>query len=65
MKAIGKLRGCDKFGAQVSLNFKGETEYRTVCGGLFSLALRVLILAFFCMQLVAVIEFSDPDIVSY
>ena len=65
MKVIKGVRSCDQFGAQVSLNFKGETEYRTVCGGFFSLALRILILAFFCMQLAAVIQFSDPDIVSY
>ena len=65
MKLLSSLRGCDQFGAQVSLNFKGETEYRTVCGGFFSLALRGLILAFFCMQLAAVIQFGDPNIVSY
>ena len=65
MKVLEKVRGCDQFGAQINLNFKGETEYRTMCGGFFSLALRILILAFFCMQLASVIEYTDPDIVSY
>ena len=65
MKILDKVRGCDQFGATVNLNFKGETEYKTLCGGCFSLALRVLILAFFCMQLAAVIQYDDPNILSY
>ena len=62
---IDKVRSCDQFGATVNLNFKGETEYKTMCGGCFSLALRMLILAFFCMQLAAVIQYDDPKILSY
>ena len=65
MKIIEKVRGCDVNGARVSLNFKGETEHKTLCGGFASLLLKALILGFFCMQSIAVWHFNDPIISSY
>ena len=62
---LNKVRSLDDFGASISLNFKGDPEIKTLCGGIVSLVLRILIIAFFCMQTLAVFEYSDPVISSY
>ena len=65
MKVLEKVRNCDANGATVNLNFKGDTEHKTLCGGLASLLLKALILGFFCMQSIAIWHFKDPTISSY
>ena len=65
MKVFKKLRGCDVNGATVDLNFKGDTEHKTLCGGIASIILKALILGFFCMQSIAVWNYNDPIISSY
>ena len=63
---IGKnIRGCDKFGAHVNLMHEGESSSGMLCGGVASLSLGILILAYFCMRLLAVTQFDDPVINSY
>ena len=34
-----KVRGCDKFGAPVSLGYEGSSEYKTLGGGIVTLSL--------------------------
>ena len=65
MKVFEKVRDCDVNGATVNLNFKGDTEHKTFCGGLASLLLKSLILGFFCIQSIAVWHYNDPTISSY
>ena len=59
------VRACDKFGTQVQLNLKGDTEYKTVPGGIASMSLNLLILAFLCIRLTAVLTHDDPQISIY
>ena len=59
------MRRCDKFGAPVQLNYAGQTTSGTLGGGLVSVCLKTLILAFFCMRLVALTGFQDPAISSH
>ena len=49
----------------MSLKYKGDAEHKMLCGGCVTISLRVLILAFFVMQLLAVANFDDPQISSY
>ena len=65
MKISKKFRGCDKFGAQVHLNYKGQTESGTVGGGIATVCLSTLILAYFCIRMLDVTTFADPVISSY
>ena len=44
---------------------KGKTERGTLCGGVASLCLSGLILAYFCMKALDVASFSDLAINSY
>ena len=37
----------------------------TICGGVTSLALKILILAYFCMRTIHVINYEDLTITSY
>ena len=60
-----KIRDCDKFGARVELLFDGNASTGTQCGGIISLLLNCLILAYLGIRFLAVVEFSDPTISSF
>ena len=55
-----KLRGCDMFGATIGLNVAGESTFKTLPGGVVSLILRILVLSYFCLQVIALISYEDP-----
>ena len=59
------IRGFDASGARLGLNFKGESEFKTTCGGFLTLCLQILSLAYFAMRLIVVIEYDDANIGSY
>ena len=65
MTLTSQLHKCDQFGAKINLNYGGEASYKTVGGGAASLILRVLILTYFTMQLIAVVQHKDPQINTY
>ena len=65
MSLQNKLRSCDVFGVPVSLKLDGSTNFTTSCGGIISILLKILITAYFCMQLLALVNYSDPSISSY
>ena len=44
---------------------EGETNRGTMCGGVASVCLSGLILAYFCMRALDVASFKDPAIVNY
>ena len=41
-----KVRGCDQFGASVSLNYAGETKFRTLGGGIASFVIKTVALIY-------------------
>ena len=59
------IRSLDMFGVPISLKMNGETTFATTGGGLLSMALRVFFMSFFLMQLIAVLEYTDPQISSF
>ena len=65
MTLIKNLRGCDQFGASISLTHEGRTSSGTPFGGLISICLECLISAYFIMRILAVFNYQDPAITSY
>ena len=60
-----KIRGCDAFGAPITLKLNSEDSFKTFGGGLVSILLRLLTLIYFTMKLLAVFTYKDPTINSY
>ena len=60
-----KVRECDKFGAQVQFMHKGNTQIGTLCGGLVSICLVSLTLAYFCISMADIARYADPNVSSY
>ena len=58
-------RDQDQFGAVIGLKLQGKSTLKTLGGGLCSLSLKIITIAFFCMQLAAVVSYQDPQISSY
>ena len=65
MSCRSELRKCDMLGAPITLKSGGISSYASTGGGLASIVIKIFILAFFCMQLVAVLGYNDPQITSF
>ena len=52
----------DAFGEPVSINYKGDSTYKTCLGALFTICLKSFVLVFALTQLVALFQFKDPEI---
>ena len=65
MKFLDTLRDFDMFGSPISLKRKGQSTYPSAGGGLVSVGMRVFILSFFCMKLIDVMSYTDPQISSF
>ena len=64
--AIGdRIRNCDLFGLPIGLRLDGRASYKTLAGGFVSILVKLLIFAYFVLQLTAVISYSDPQISSF
>ena len=50
MKIVDTFRRCDKFGAQVEINFMGKGSHGTMGGGVASLCLSALVLTYLVMR---------------
>ena len=59
------MRAFDSFASSISLNFAGREKYGTVGGGLATIALWLLVLAFLVKQVVQLASYGDPTISSY
>ena len=57
----------DVFGEPVSLNYDGDSTYKTVIGAIFSLVIKSFLLIYATQQLVALANYEDSQltIVSY
>ena len=49
----------------MSLSFEGDSEYKTLAGGIASICLHLLIFSYFVMQMLAVQTYKDPAINGY
>jgi len=63
MQLLQRISACDRFGSQISLRVsRVETKYKTTGGGVATIALNLLMLAYFCLRVVAVIGYDDPQV---
>ena len=62
MGFITFLRSFDVFGAPVSLNYKGETTFKTFIGALFSIAIKIFLIIYASNQLLTLFSYGDPSI---
>ena len=64
-KFIDFIRSLDKFGEPISLNYKGETSFKTVLGATFSIALNLFIMVYAFGQILVLANYEDPQISTY
>ncbi|KAL4463996.1 hypothetical protein ABPG74_005933 [Tetrahymena malaccensis] len=57
------IRSIDIFGQPIQINFKQNTLYKTKCGGVVSLILLCIIVAFSISILIQMIQKQDPQII--
>lgn len=59
---IHKLISLDAFGEAVTVNFKGESSYKTLIGALCTICLNGFILVYTVLALIDVMQYKDPQI---
>lgn len=52
----------DVFSEPVSLNYKGETSYKTVVGAFFSISIKIFLIIYATQQMLALINYDSPQI---
>ena len=63
MKDFGKLiASFDSFGAPVSLNFHGKSNFQTTCGGLITLVVNIFSSYLILQLLLQMINREEPTI---
>ena len=60
-----KFTNIDNFGENISINYKGNSEYKTVLGAIFTLLLYVFITIITFWGIIEVFEYQDPQISQY
>ena len=60
-----RFRSCDKFGSAIQLNHAGETKFGTMSGGIVSICVYILILTFFGIRSMTVVNYEDPTLSSF
>ena len=61
MKFFTIIRSFDKFGESPKLLYKGEDQYKTKVGGLFSLAITIFVMVFAGVKLNRLAIKDSPD----
>ena len=56
------LRSYDSFGEPVSLNYKGDSSYKTLLGAVLTLCLNTFLLVYAADQLLALVKYQDPTV---
>ena len=66
MKSVRNyLVSLDSFGEPISVNYKGETSFKTCLGALATIALKTFVLIYASVMLLELAEYKDPDITQY
>ena len=50
----------DTFGEPVSLNYRGETSFKTFIGAAFTIVIKSLLLIYSVQQMIALMSYQDP-----
>ena len=59
------IRSFDSFGEPVSLNYKGDSSYKTLLGAILTLCLNTFLLVYAADQLLALVKYQDPTVTQY
>ena len=66
VKSVGSfIKGQDSFGVPVTVNYKGEDTFKSVCGGALTIIVFILIITQFMAGLVRMIKREQPEYASY
>jgi len=57
------LRSFDSFGEPVSINYKGDSSFKTSIGAFFSIVLKALVLTFALLSLLDLFAYKNPQII--
>ena len=60
-----KIKSYDMYGRKISFTYKGEDEYKTLCGGLVSLIVLILLALYTWLLVVIMINREDTQKASY
>ena len=59
---IKLIARADNFGTPIMLNYKGNSEYQTSCGGFFSLIMTILMLRFSLVKFLELYNYENQSI---
>lgn len=59
---LSRVRAFDSFGQSVSINYNGDSFYKTLPGALLTFVLSVLIFGFTILSFVELIEYRNPNV---
>ena len=54
------VKSFDAFGEPVTLNYNGDSVYRTMIGALFSILIKSFLLIYSVQQLIQLINYDEP-----
>ena len=56
------IRSVDKFGIPVQINFRGDTEYQTVFGGICSILINLIVLWFSIEKIIQLHTYENQSV---
>ena len=56
------IRSFDVFGEPVSLNYNGESSFKTIIGALFTLLIKIFLTIYVVQNLIGLFAYKDPQI---
>ena len=61
-KFLSRVRDLDSFGIAVSVNYRGDSMYRTLPGAFLTLIFKVLILVFTILSVLKLLAYRNPNV---
>ena len=58
-----RLRALDTFGEPVGVNFKGESNYRTILGAICTIGIQSFLLVYTTQQMFNLFNYAEPTII--
>ena len=61
-KFLSRIRDFDSFGMAISVNYRGDSLYRTLPGAFLTLIFKVLILVFTILSVLELLAYRNPNV---
>ena len=61
-KFLSRVRDFDSFGRAISINYRGDSLYRTLPGAFLTIIFKVLILVFTILSVLELLAHSNPNV---